>query len=363
MVNKGLIRLPGIPLRTGNARIPEPPHGCARRTQPAAALLAMAFRRKFHDNPSRSDRWQVDSDRVEVSGTSAGSGREECIIIEPERTFADTCKAIRRTVVETAFRCGQSAHIGGSLSMVELLATLFGEVLVHRPRQPDWDGRDMFILSKGHAVLGYLAVLFQHGYFDADKLATFQTNGSDLIAHPVKNVALGIESSNGSLGQGLGYAAGIALGMLKRRQDRRVYVMLGDGECNEGSVWESAATAGELGLGNLTAIIDENRFRNDGANSTYAGRAKLANVWRAFGWNVAEVDGHDHAAILKAFRTARDTADRPTAIVASTIKGKGIAFMEDNNDWHHNRITANGFEDCLKALDADGPAGGAVANG
>lgn len=306
---------------------------------------------------------RVDSEHRQVPETSQGSGGEERIIIEPDRTFADTCKAIRRTVVETAFRCGQSAHIGGSLSMVELLATLFGEVLVHRPAEPDWDGRDMFILSKGHAVLGYLAVLHQQGYFDADKLATFQTNGSDLIAHPVKNIALGIESSNGSLGQGLGYATGIALGMRKRKQDRRVYVMLGDGECNEGSVWESAATATELGLGNLTAIVDENRLRNDGANLTYAGRVKLANVWRAFGWNVIELDGHDHTAILKAFRTARDTADQPTAIIASTIKGKGIPFMEDNNDWHHNRITANGFEDCLKALDADGLTSGAAAHG
>lgn len=298
-----------------------------------------------------------------VSATAAAPGWEERIIVEPDQTFSETCRAIRRTMVETAFRCGQSAHIGGSLSMVELLATLFGEILVHRPHQPDWDGRDMFILSKGHAVLGYLAVLFHQGYFSAETLATFQTDGSDLIAHPVKNVALGIESSNGSLGQGLGYGAGIALGMLKRGQDRRVYVMLGDGECNEGSVWESAATAAEFGLGNLTAVIDENRLRNDGANRTYSGRVKLANVWRAFGWNVVEIDGHDHAAILAAFRTARETTDRPTAIVAATVKGKGIAFMEDNNDWHHNRITANGFEECMKALGADEPTNGAATNG
>ena len=237
--------------------------------------------------------------------------------------------------------------------MVELLVTLFAEILVHKPSQPEWTERDIFILSKGHAVLGYFAVLHHYGYFSAEKLATFQTNGSDLIAHPVKNLALGIESSNGSLGQGLAFGMGIALGMRKRRQDRRVYVMLGDGECNEGSVWESAAIASELKLGNLTAIIDENGFRNDGPNSTYDGRIVLANVWRSLGWNVVEIDGHDHRAILEAFHQARETTDAPTAIVARTIKGKGVPFMENDNEWHHNRITSNTLEDCLKALDAE----------
>lgn len=271
-----------------------------------------------------------------------------------DRRFKDSCDTIRDIIVDTAFRCGQSAHIGGSLSMVELLDTLFGDVLVHRPHQPDWDGRDMFILSKGHAVLGYLAVLHHYGYFDAEKLSTFQTNGSDLIAHPVKNVALGIESSNGSLGQGLSYGMGIALGMKKRKQDRRVYVLLGDGECNEGSVWESAASASELGVANLTAIIDENGFRNDGPNTTYRSRISLANVWKAFGWKVIEVDGHDRAGVLAALEQAKCVQDVPTAIVAKTIKGKGVPFMENNNEWHHNRITATIHEQWLTSRKSAG---------
>jgi transketolase len=237
--------------------------------------------------------------------------------------------------------------------MVELLTTLFGEVLTHRPHEPEWEGRDIFILSKGHTVLGLLAVLYRQGYFSAEKLATYLTNGSDFIAHPVKKPSLGIESSNGSLGQGLSYGMGMALGMRRRHQDRRVYVMLGDGECNEGSVWESAATAAELGLGNLTAIVDENGLRNDGPNFTYSGRVVLANVWRAFGWNVIEVDGHDHDAILAAFQEARRCSDAPTAIIARTIKGRGVPFMENNNDWHHNRITANLYEECVKALGSE----------
>lgn len=260
---------------------------------------------------------------------------------------------IRKTIVETAFKCGEPAHIGGSLSMVELLNVLYGEVLQHRPVEPEWSERDLFILSKGHAVLGYLAVLHLYGYFDAEKLATFQTNGSDLIAHPVKKLALGIESSNGSLGQGLSFGLGLALGMELRKQDRRVYVMLGDGECNEGSVWETVALASERKAYRLTAIVDENRFRNDGATTTYANQMVLADIWRSFGWYVIEVDGHDDSQIRSAFDTARVHTSGPTAIVASTTKGRGIDFMEANNEWHHNRITQKVYEDCMRALGLD----------
>ena len=261
---------------------------------------------------------------------------------------------LRRLIVQTAFDCGEAAHLGGALSMVELLNVLFGQVLRHRPDDPHWDDRDIFILSKGHAVLGYLVVLHAYGYFDREKLATFQQNGSDLIAHPVKKLALGIESSNGSLGQGLSYGLGVAIGMRKRGQDqRRVFVMMGDGECNEGSVWESASLASELGVSNLIAIVDENRLRNDGENTLYnaPGGAVLADVWRAFGWHVVEVDGHDVVAIQGAYQEILSNIKKPGVIVARTIKGKGIDFMEDNNDWHHNRITSKVLEDCLMQLD------------
>ena len=197
-----------------------------------------------------------------------------------------TPEIIRRLIIETAAECGEAAQIGGSLSMVELLNVLFGSVLRHRPDDPTWPDRDIFILSKGHAVLGYFATLHAYGYFDRDKLKTFQTNGSDLIAHPVKKYELGIESSNGSLGQGLSFGLGMAIGMQKRSQDRRVYVLLGDGECNEGSVWETAALAGERHIANIVAIIDENGFRNDGENSMYTRGPVIADVWRAFNWNV-----------------------------------------------------------------------------
>jgi len=261
-----------------------------------------------------------------------------------------TALEIRRTIIKTAAQCGEAAHIGGSLSMTDLLNTLFGQFLRHRPHQPDWSERDIFILSKGHAVLGYLSILHHYKYFDAEKLKTFQQNGSDLIAHPVKKISLGIESSNGSLGQGLSYGLGLAIGMNKRDEDRRVFVLVGDGECNEGSVWETAALAAELSVNNLVAIIDENGFRNDGLTSTYTHKAQLANIWRAFGWNVLEIDGHDDQAIQTAFQKACNHLKGPTAIVAKTIKGRGISFMEGNNDWHHNRITATVLADCLREL-------------
>jgi len=261
-----------------------------------------------------------------------------------------TALEIRRTIIKTAAQCGEAAHIGGSLSMTDLLNTLFGQYLRHRPHQPDWSGRDIFILSKGHAVLGYLSILHHYKYFDAEKLKTFQQNGSDLIAHPIKKISLGIESSNGSLGQGLSYGLGLAIGMKKRDEDRRVFVLIGDGECNEGSVWEAAALAAELSANNLVAIIDENGFRNDGQSSTFIHKSQLANIWRAFGWNVLEIDGHDDQAIQAAFQNACEHEKGPTAIVAKTVKGCGISFMEGNNDWHHNRITATVLDDCLREL-------------
>ncbi len=261
---------------------------------------------------------------------------------------------IRKTIIEIAALCGESAHIGGALSMVELLNVLYERILRHNPSQPDWPERDIFILSKGHAVLGHLAVLHLYGYFPREKLETFQTNGSDLIAHPIKNIGLGIESSNGSLGQGLSYGLGMALGMKKRgHSKRRVFVMLGDGECNEGSVWETAGLAVELGADNLIAIVDENKFRNDGANSifTQADGTKLSKIWRSFGWNVHEVNGHNTSEIEAAYQDLLSGETKPGVIIADTVKGKGLDFMEGNNDWHHNRITPKVLTDCISKLE------------
>jgi transketolase len=257
------------------------------------------------------------------------------------------CREMRLDLLKTGYECGQSAHLGGALSMIEIMAVLFGKILKHDAGNPHWYDRDIFILSKGHGVLGYFVTLKAFGYISEEKLSTFQSNGSDLIAHPVKNIDLGIESSNGSLGQGLSFGLGIALGMKKRQQSRKVYVFLGDGECNEGSVWESASLAAETSASNLVAIVDNNGFRNDGPNGT---SDRMAKVWEAFGWRVLVVDGHSLDQLSTALETAKNATGAPTVVIANTTKGKGISFMEGNNDWHHNRITQKIYEQALSEM-------------
>ncbi|MCW8889573.1 MAG: transketolase [Sedimenticola sp.] len=266
-----------------------------------------------------------------------------------EHSFIESSNNIRHKIIETAFQCGESSHLGGALSMVDILSVLFGNVLKYDTSNLTSPDRDIFILSKGHCVLGYYAAMNCFGLMSNEVFETFQKDGSHLIAHPIKNLELGIESSNGSLGQGLSFGLGMALGMrLDNRTDRSVYIMMGDGECNEGSVWESAASAAEFNVDNLVAIVDVNGLRNDGVNNTYNGVIDFKNIWRSFGWHVLEVDGHDHAALLSAFNEAESHEKNPSVILAKTIKGRGVSFMEDNNDWHHNRITAKTYEQILE---------------
>lgn len=269
-----------------------------------------------------------------------------------EKIISDSA-SIRQLIIDTAYNSGQSAHIGGALSMVELLSYIYSEYLNHDPSNPEWDDRDIFILSKGHACLGYFATLCHYGYFSKRVLDTFQLDGSDLIAHPVKNLKLGIESSNGSLGQGLSFGMGLAIGFNKLNQPRKVVVMLGDGECNEGSIWETAASASEQKVNNLIAILDENGFRNDGPNFTYQEpSSSLGDIWNSFGWNVITIDGNNPKEVISAFESIDTSIETPSIIVAKTTKGKGVAFMENNNDWHHNRITESTYKEILSETDS-----------
>ena len=258
-------------------------------------------------------------------------------------------KVMRHKMLEISHTCNLSAHLGGGLSMVELMAVLYGQVLRFDKSNPRWEGRDRFILSKGHGVLGYFSALLATGFFDEATYQTFQTNGSDLIAHPVMNLDLGIESSNGSLGQGLSMGVGIALAAKKRQKGFRVYVYMGDGECNEGAVWEATMSAAQLQLDNLTAIIDYNKLQSDGDARAIIDLADLAGKYRMFGWDVREIDGHDIGQIVAAFDAPRE-AGKPRVLVAHTVKGKGITFMENNNEWHHNRLTKASYELALVEL-------------
>jgi transketolase len=258
-------------------------------------------------------------------------------------------KTMRHKILEISHVCNQSAHLGGGLSMVEIMAVLYGRVMKYEPKNPRWEKRDRFILSKGHGVLGYFSAMLVSGVIDEETYKTFKTNESDLIAHPVMNLDLGIESSNGSLGHGLSMGIGIALAAKKKQRDFNVYVYMGDGECNEGSVWEAVMSAAQLGLDNLTAIIDYNKLQSDGDARQIIDFADLAGKFKSFGWDVKEIDGHAIVQVVDAFESPREHG-RPRVLVAHTIKGKGVSFMENNNEWHHNRLTKANYELALAEL-------------
>lgn len=257
--------------------------------------------------------------------------------------IVDMAKVMRLKMLEISHNCTLSTHLGGGLSMTEMMATLYARVLRFDKKDPRWEGRDRFILSKGHGVLGYFSALVAAGVISEEVYNTFQTNESDLIAHPVMNLDLSIESSNGSLGQGLSMAVGIALAAKKKNSPFTTYVLLGDGECNEGSVWEAVMSAGQLRLDNLVAMVDYNKLQSDGAAGQIMDLGDLANKFRAFGWDAYDIDGHKIDQLVNAIE-APIVEGKPRVIVANTIKGKGVSFMENNNEWHHNRLTKANFD-------------------
>lgn len=257
--------------------------------------------------------------------------------------IVDMAKVMRIKMLEISYNCTLSTHLGGGLSMTELMATLYARVLRYDKKNPRWEDRDRFILSKGHGVLGYFSALVAAGIITEEVYNTFQTNESDLIAHPVMNLDLSIESSNGSLGQGIAMAVGVALAAKKKNSPFTTYVLLGDGECNEGSVWEAVMSAGQLRLDNLVAMVDYNKLQSDGVAGQIVDLGDLANKFRAFGWDACDIDGHDVDQIVAAIEAPK-LDGKPRVLVANTIKGKGISFMENNNEWHHNRLTKANFD-------------------
>ena len=259
---------------------------------------------------------------------------------------------MRRKILEISYCSSHAAHLGGSLSMVEIMATLYAHILNFDKANPYWTERDRFILSKGHGVLGLYSALLAVGFIDEKKYNTYLTNESDLIAHPVMNLDLGIESSNGSLGQGLAMGIGIAYAAKKNRDLKcKAYVLLGDGECNEGSVWEAVMLAPQLKLDNLIAIVDYNKLQSDMTPSCdIIDFGNLAAKFEAFGWDVYDVDGHDIIQLIDTFE-AKHQPRKPKMIVANTTKGKGVSFMENNNEWHHNILTESKYELALAELE------------
>lgn len=255
---------------------------------------------------------------------------------------------IRLLIVKMLAKAG-SGHPGGSLSCADIITVLFFDELRHRPKEPKWLDRDRFHLSKGHGCPAVYAALAETGYFEQKHLSTLRTFGSLLQGHPDRRVP-GIESASGSLGQGLSVALGMSLAAKIDKKDYRVYCILGDGEIQEGNIWEAAMAAAHFKCDNLCAILDSNGIQIDGPVSEIMAVEPLRDKWRAFGWHVIEIDGHNVKEIIGAFGEAKNTESKPTIIIAKTIKGKGVSFMEGVVDFHGKTPNVDETKQAVKEL-------------
>ena len=247
--------------------------------------------------------------------------------------IAARARTMRQLIMQMLAAAG-SGHPGGSLSATDLVAALYFGVMRHRPDDPLWIDRDRFILSKGHACPVLYAALAEAGYITHDLLSSLRRFGSPLQGHPDRRKLGIIEASTGSLGIGLSMGIGMAVAARLRGSASRTYVLLGDGECEEGQIWEAAMYAPHLRLGSLCAIVDFNRLQLDASVEEITDLQPLADKWRSFNWNVLEIDGHDHQQIVDAFARAESVTDRPSVIVATTVKGKGVSYMENQVKFH-----------------------------
>jgi transketolase len=261
----------------------------------------------------------------------------------------DRSLVLRRLVVD-GLAGGGRGHLGSAFSLIEILRVLYDDVLRFDPHDPDWPERDRCILSKGHGCLALYAILADKGFFDADELARFCRFDGILGGHPDADKVPGVEASTGALGHGLSIGVGMALAARLRGREHRVFVVMGDGEINEGSVWEAAMCAGKHRLANLTALVDYNHQQSYGPTAQIQELEPLGDKWRAFGFAVYEVDGHDVAFLRDVLARLPQVPDMPTAVICHTVKGKGVSFAENNLDWHHkSKISA----DDLAALRAE----------
>ena len=263
---------------------------------------------------------------------------------------------IRNKSLEMAYRSGNNgAHLGGALSLVEVFATLYGAVAEIKPINPanlpgnpinqENPGRDRVIVSKGHCVLSYYSALHEMGFISTEELEKFETNGSLLHGHATRNLSLGIEFSGGSLGMGLSFSVGVAMAGKANRKEYRVFAIIGDGECNEGIIWESFMAAAHYRLDNLTVIIDSNKLQYDGNVRTVMNMGNLKSKLEAFGFHVREVDGHSVSELLEALQSFQ--VGMPLAVVANTVKGKGVSFMENKKEWHYGILSKDLYDQAM----------------
>jgi len=321
------------------------------------------------DYRERVKKFMSDQHRSVIKNLLAGEysegkkprGMEETVTVrEPSRTesrditfLIEKAKQVRIEILKMLTEAG-SGHTGGSLSACDIVTALYFSKMRHKPYNPTWRERDRFILSKGHAAPLLYAALALTGYFDSAILKTLRKIGSPLQGHPCSRTLPGVEISTGSLGQGLSVSNGIALGLKMDNLNSRVYCLLGDGEIQEGQVWEAAMTAAHYKLDNLCAIVDLNGLQIDGPVERVKAIEPVASKWSAFGWHVIEIDGHDIEAILNALDEAETIKSKPAVIIAHTIKGKGVSFFEGKVEYHGIAPTREELEKALRELEGDG---------
>ena len=290
---------------------------------------------------------ETSADNINAEVFSSPAVEAEPLSIDEMTAIA---KKLRRHIISMIGKAG-SGHPGGSLSAVEIVTILYFRLLRHNPENPHWPDRDRFILSKGHAAPVLYAALAECGYFPVNELATLRQMDSHLQGHTDRTSTPGVEMSAGALGQGLSFSVGIALAGRLNSQQYKVYVLLGDGECDEGQVWEAAMSAAHFKVDNLVAIVDNNGLQIDGWNRNVMNLDPLNEKWQSFGWYVIEVDGHDFSQLMGAFDQAKSVKEQPVVIIAHTVKGKGVSFMENNADFHGKAPDASEVQIALKELE------------
>ncbi|MFH0816651.1 MAG: transketolase [Methanobacteriota archaeon] len=261
-------------------------------------------------------------------------------------------RCIRKHIIRMIHTAG-SGHPGGSLSATDIMTALYFKVMNVRPAEPKWEDRDRFVLSKGHAAPALYACLAEAGFFPTTELCTLRQIGSLLQGHPDMRKTLGVEASTGSEGQGLSMGIGMALAAKLDRKPYRVYVMLGDGELDCGQIWEAAMSAAFYKVDNLVAIVDRNKLQLDGPTEQIMSLEPLSDKWKAFGWHVLEMNGHDFKEILAAFDQAKEVKGKPTVIIAHTVKGKGVSFMEGAVGFHGKAPNKEQYDQAMKELGGD----------
>jgi len=257
-------------------------------------------------------------------------------------------KRMRLLALEMAHKSGKNgAHLGGGLSAIEIMATLYGKVLKYDVSNPTDENRDRLVVSKGHCVLAYYTALYEAGFMTREELDQFEVNGQHLHGHATRDLKHGIEFSGGSLSMGMSFAVGEALACKKKGLSSRVFVLVGDGECDEGLIWESAMAAANYKLDNLTVIVDQNQLQYDGPTAEVMNQGSLTDKFRAFGFDTVEVDGHDVTSLSEELR---GKSEKPRCVIAKTLKGKGVSFMEGVKEWHHGVLNDEQYEQATAEL-------------